>query len=169
MVPRPSSAPPRLAGLVGALVLAAALGGPAVAEPMPDYFARGAAARAVPRERTQHQWVIVGGLAGGALVLGGIGAYFNLDSRDAANRVSASLPTGEPWDASHQAIADQATSSGHTAIFCYGVGGALLVGAFVAFLTTGTTTTEPTVRAATRAPLLVPTAGGAVVGGTWSF
>jgi hypothetical protein len=153
--------------LAGSLVAAA----PAEADPMPDYFARGVDGRAAPVERSHRAWAIVGGLAGAALIVGGVGLAFHLDSRSAANQLGASLPTGEPWDAAHQAVADRAVSSGHKAEALYALGGASMIGAFVVFVLSEHHGADGAVIAGgpARGPLIVPTAGGAVVGGGWSF
>jgi len=110
--------------------------------------------------------------AGAAVVLGGIGLYFHLHSRELSNDVSASHFTGEPWTADRQQAYDDANSAALTAGVLYGIGGAILLGTAIAYIAT-----EPKMETIVIHPhtngkptaLVAPTRGGALVGGTWSF
>jgi hypothetical protein len=122
-------------------------------------------------ERSGKTVAVLAGLAGAGVLLGGIGVYFNLDSRDAADSVSQHRFVHAPWDATRQAAYDRAASSGTDAKIAYGIGGALLVGAIIGYIVT-----EPATETTVIHPRgwVTPTAsltpgGGAMVGGTWSF
>jgi hypothetical protein len=130
----------------------------------------------IPGERSPKTLAVVGGLVGGALIAGGIGLYYNLDSRSAADAVSAHEPNGRVWTVADQADVTRAHDSGTRAAIGYGIGGALLIGAAVTYILTeprsekriihphGTGATAPT-----PVPSVVPASGGAVLGGQWSF
>lgn len=124
-----------------------------------------------PGERTTDNLMLVGGLAAGAVVVGGLGLYFHLDGKSASEKVSSDVFGGEEWTADDAALFDQAERSRTKAIVAYSVGGALLVGAIVALIVTEppseTTVLRP--RAVRVIPTVAPAAGGAVLGGMWSF
>jgi hypothetical protein len=122
-----------------------------------------------PNERSTNTKILLGVVAGAGVVAGGLGAYWHLDSRSAAADVSAGKFTGEAWTSEDVALADQADRSGSRAAVAYGIGGALLIGAAIAFIVTdpGSETTVITPNRGT--PTVAPTAGGAVLGGMWSF
>jgi hypothetical protein len=114
-------------------------------------------------------------VGGAGLVMGGIGLYFHLDSRDAANSVSANRFTGRPWTQERQDAYDRAYESRTTAAVFYGIGAALALGTIIAYIVTEpaaeTLVIRPQGRAGTSraAPLLVPTEGGGLLGGAWRF
>jgi hypothetical protein len=151
--------------LVIALVLALAT--PARADT--DYFAKHTDATKVTvqhrRARTTNARLLIGGLVLGAAATGGLGVYFNLQSRDVANQLSAvhSKIVGV-WTPALQATYDRGQRDGSLAIAGYALAGAFLAGTIVAIIWTnpGSETTQ-----------LAPTAevvhGGAVVGGTVHF
>jgi hypothetical protein len=125
-----------------------------------------------PGQRSTKNIAILSALAGAALVFGGIGLYENLDSKSAADKVSASSATGIAWNSTLQDDYDRAHRSGVAAGVCYGIGGALLVGA-AAYLIATVPASETTV--------IHPHAGGpptrtlahgprgAVLGGVWRW
>jgi hypothetical protein len=117
-----------------------------------------------PGERTSKNIAIVATIAGAGLVIGGAGVYYNLDSRSAADEVSAHRETSLPWTAQRQATYDRAHDSGVKAEVFYGVGGALLIGAAVAWIVT-----EPKDETTVIHPHIEVEPGGATFGGTWSF
>jgi hypothetical protein len=110
--------------------------------------------------------------AGAGAVVGAVGVYFHLDSRDKSDALSAHKLTGLPWTPERQAQYDAAHRSAVTAGVLYGIGGALVLGAAIAFMVT-----EPKMETITITPhtnpkptaLIAPTPGGALVGGMWSF
>lgn len=124
-----------------------------------------------PGERTTENKLLVGGLVAGAAVVTGLGLYFHLDGKSASDEVSSDVFGGEEWTADDAALFDQAESSRTKAIVAYSVGGALLIGAIVALIVTEppseTTVLRP--RAVRAVPTVAPAAGGAVLGGMWSF
>lgn len=125
----------------------------------------------VPGERTSETKLLVGSLAGAGLLVSAIGAYFHLDSRSASDDVSSNKFTGHAWTTEDQDLVDRADRSRSRAIVGYSIGGALLVGAVVAFIITEprseTAVIHPHGRGSTA--IVEPTHGGAVVGGMWRF
>lgn len=105
--------------------------------------------------------------AGASAILGGIGLYYHLDSRDASNQLSAHKPTGEVWSADKQDAFDRAHGSSVTAGVFYGIGGAVLIGTIIALVVTEPK--EETTIIHPHTALVAPTHGGAIVGGMWSF
>jgi hypothetical protein len=122
----------------------------------------------VDRDRDAKNVAIFAALAGGGALLGAIGVYYNLDSRDAAKAVSPSQPTGVAWLAGQQADYDRAHSSAVKAGIFYGVGGAALIGSVIYLIVTEPGT-ETTVIHPHYTPTVAPAPGGAVLGGAWSF
>jgi len=124
-----------------------------------------------PGERPTENKLLLGGLGAGAAVVSGLGLYFHLDGKSASDKVASDVFGGEAWTADDAALFAQAERSRTRAIVAYSVGGALLVGAVVALIVTEppseTTVLRP--RAARAVPTVVPAAGGAVLGGMWSF
>ena len=112
------------------------------------------------------------GLAAGAaagVILGGVGLYYHLDSRDATQELSSHKPTGETWTAERQATYDRAHSSATTAAVFYSVGGAVLIGTAVAYILTEPKEETTIIHPHVSTPVVAPTQGGAIVGGMWSF
>ncbi|MEO6777386.1 MAG: hypothetical protein ABI467_30945 [Kofleriaceae bacterium] len=120
----------------------------------------------VYRDRDTHNMLMLGGIAGLGAVLGAVGAYYNLDSRDAARAVSPKMPTSQPWTATQQADFDRAHSSGVKAGIFYGLGGAAVLASVVLFIATAPGE-ESTVIHPHYA--IAPTPGGAFVARAWSF
>ena len=117
-----------------------------------------------PGERSSKNIAILASVAGAAVVLGGLGLYYNLDSKSAADEVSAHLPMSVPWTPARQATYDRAHDSAVKAEVFYGVGGALLLGAVV-----GLIVTQPKSETTVIHPHVAVGPGGAVRGGSWSF
>ncbi len=165
---------PRLATRVlASLVAVSALAGAVHADT--DYFTgtpdpRSVTVLAVP-PRTGTQRLLIGGLALGAAAMIGVGVAFNLDSRSAADEVSATRFTNRVWTQEAQDTYDRAGRSGLIAGLFYGAGGLLLVGTMVAYWRTSPTPREVQLRPGSPAPtaILAPTRGGAIVGAGWSF
>jgi hypothetical protein len=122
----------------------------------------------VERDRDAKNIAIFAALVGGGALLGAVGVYYHLDSRDASNAVSPSAPTNEPWLAAQQAEYDRANSSALKAGILYGVGGAALIGSVIYLIVTEPGT-ETTVIHPHYTPTVAPAPGGAVLGGAWSF
>ena len=117
-----------------------------------------------PGERSTQNIAILAGVAGAGALLGGVGVYFNLDSRSAADSVSANSPTSTPWTPQRQATYDQAHDSGVKAEIFYGLGAACIVGAVI-----GLIVTVPASETTVIHPHVTVQPGGATLGGTWSF
>lgn len=117
-----------------------------------------------PGERSRNNIIAIASVAGAGALLAGIGVYYNLDAKSAADSVSTSGPVGVPWTPARQATYDQAHDSSVKAGVFYGIGGAALVGAAIALIVT-TPKSETTIIH----PHVAPTPGGAMLGGTWSF
>ncbi|HET9991863.1 MAG TPA: hypothetical protein VFQ65_25210 [Kofleriaceae bacterium] len=120
----------------------------------------------VYEDRDTNNVLMLGGIAGLGAVLGAVGVYYNLDSRDAAKAVSPKMPTNQPWTATQQADYDRAHSSGVKAGIFYGLGGAALLASAVLFIVTA-----PSEQATVIHPhyAIAPTQGGAFVARAWSF
>lgn len=105
-------------------------------------------------------WTTVGAGA----VLGGVGFAFHLDYRSKSGDVAASRFTGQPWNAERQATYEDAQRSSTMAGVFYGLGGATLLAAVVAFIVT-----EPKVETMVIHPHVDPKSGGATLGAGWRF
>jgi hypothetical protein len=163
--------------LVGPLVvLALARAAPSASAdagnaPTGDYFARGASTNEVvvrtPGARTPAQRRLIAGVLGGAAALGGLGLYFHLDGKRAADRVSADAETDVVWSRALQADYDHAERYRDLAIVSYALGGAALVAAAVIVLRTA----PPDVveRKQIALPAIAPVRGGAIASLGWSF
>ncbi len=122
-----------------------------------------------PGERSTTNKAVLGGLLGASLLIGGLGVYWHLDSRSAATDVSSSKFTGKAWSSEDIALADQADRSRTRATVAYGIGGALLIGAAIAFIVTDPPSETVVITPSRGTPTVAPTQGGAVLGGMWSF
>jgi hypothetical protein len=118
----------------------------------------------VPGERTRNQKIVLGSVAALGVLFGGIAFKYHLDSRDAADAVSADVFTGRPWSPALQAEVDRAADARGVATIGYSIGGALLLGVAVAWIVTEPKATREVMR-----PHLSLANGGASVGGTWSW
>lgn len=122
-----------------------------------------------PGERSIKTKAVLGGVFGASLLVGALGVYWHLDSRSAADSVSASKFTGKAWTSEDMTIADQADRSRTRATIAYGIGGALLVGAVIAFIATDPPSETVVITPSRATPTVAPVQGGAVLGGMWSF
>jgi len=120
----------------------------------------------VPGERTRMNKLTLLSLTAAGAIVGGIGLYYHLDSRSASNEVSADEFTGRSWTADNDALVDRADRSKTRAAIAYTAGGLLVTAAIVALIAT-----EPKSETAVIRPgaMIAPTAGGAMLGGMWSF
>lgn len=137
-----------------------------------------------PGVRTTKNIAIVSGILVSGLAIGALGLHYNLDARDAADKVSASvvrdpnvdggtLPSGRTWNAEDQALVDRASSSSTKAEIFYAIGGAAVIGAIVVFIATDPPDTHSVIHT-TRperkyTPTVAPTSGGAVLGAVGRF
>lgn len=117
-----------------------------------------------PGERTAKNIAILASIAGAGALLGGVGVYFNLDSKSAADEVSQSRPVSVPWTPARQATYDRAHDSAVKAGVFYGIGGALVLGAVVGMIVT-TPKSETTVIH----PHVAVGPQGATIGGSWEW
>ncbi len=122
-----------------------------------------------PGERPPTTRAVLGGLLGAGLVVGALGVYWHLDSRSAADDVSSQKFTGKAWTSEDIALADQADRSKTRATIAYGIGGALLIGAVIAFIATDPRSETVVITPTRGTPTVAPVQGGAVLGGMWSF
>lgn len=113
--------------------------------------------------------MIAAALVGTGLVATAVGVYFHLDSRSAADEVSADHLTGRAWTHVLADAQDRAERSGTRAIASYVVGGALVTSAVVYLWATKADTTEVTIAPRRAAPVVAPTSSGLMIGGTWTF
>ena len=117
-----------------------------------------------PGERSTKNIAILASLAGAGALLGGVGVYFNLDSKSAADEVSQHRPVSQPWTPARQATYDRAHDSAVKAGVFYGIGGALVLGAVVGLIVTApkseTTVIHPHVAVGPQ---------GATIGGSWEW
>ena len=149
----------RLAVLVLALLVAHS---PVHADSRQDYTVE------VQGDRSRSNVITIAGIAGAGVLFGGLGVYYNLDSRDAANAVSASKFINVPWTQDRQDTYDRAHDSKIKAEVFYGIGGACLIAAVVTLIVTEPKTETITIRPHA-APTVAPAPGGAMLGGMWSF
>ena len=145
----------------------------------------------VDRPRSHRARVVIASLVGGAVLMGGLGVLFTLDSKSKADEVSSKPGnnTGRVYTAELDDTRRAGLRSRTWAVTSFAVGGGLLVGALVAYVVSdpgretihvnGTSTPVPATHGATPPPnpgpsarvhlLLAPTRGGALLGGAWSF
>ena len=125
----------------------------------------------VEGDRSHENKLELAGIAAAGVLLGGIGVYYNFDSKDAADSISPKHATNTPWTADDQATYDRAHSSAIKAGVFYGLGGAVLIGAAVMYIITTpkpeTTTIHP--HYSKVQPIVAPTPTGGLVGGAWRF
>jgi hypothetical protein len=122
----------------------------------------------VPGERSANNKLVLAGLAGGGALIGALGLYFHLDSRSAAGDVSAKSVTGRAWTPAEQALADRADRSATRAGIAYGIGGALLVGAAIAYIATEPESRTNVIHTGP-APAIIPARDSVGLGGTWTW
>jgi hypothetical protein len=122
-----------------------------------------------PGTRPTLNLVTISVVAGLGVVAGGIGVYENLEARKAANDLSGDGNPSRTWT---PALANEQHDLHHDntgAAIGYSVGGALLVGTVVFVLLTQPPGTTTVIHPRLRHASVAPTAGGAMLGGSWSF
>ncbi len=144
-----------------------------------DYFGDDAASKEVTfrvdRSRTTKQRLVIGALFGGAVLFGGAGVLFHLDSRNAADEVGAvGAHTGNVWSSSLEDTRRRGERSKFLAGAGYVLGGAFLVSSIVALIITepGSDIVGVSSQPAEKRQIpvsLVPLPGGAMVGKAWLF
>ena len=122
----------------------------------------------VPGERSANDLELIGGMAGVGLLVTGLGVFYHLDSRSTSNTISAEAPTSLPWTDADQAQYDHAHSLAVHAGICYGIGGAILIGALIGWIATAPEDQHVVIRPHVT-PTVAPTPGGAMLGGSWRF
>ncbi len=116
--------------------------------------------------------VVLGSIAAGGALLGLVGVAFNLDSQSQANKVTLVQATSIPWTPADQKAYDRAHSSGVVAGVFYGLGGAALFTAAIAYIVTAPKDEVTAIRPhgyGGPQPTVAPTPGGAILGGAWTF
>lgn len=131
-------------------------------------------------DRSRENITMLAILGGASVVVGAVGLYFHLDSRDATLQVESDRYTGETWTAERQDAYDRAHRSATVAGVTYGIGGALVLATAIAYIVTEPELEtrvirphehgKPQARAERSRSLQIgPTRGGAYVGGARSF
>jgi len=120
-------------------------------------------------ERSLGNRLLLAGMAGGGALVGGLGVYFHLESREASNAVASDTATGKAWTADRQANMENAGDNRTRAAIAYGVGGGLVIAAIVAAVLTEPAAETTVIIPRGPAPTIAPAEGGAVLGGRWSF
>jgi hypothetical protein len=123
----------------------------------------------IPGERSLPTKLAVGGIAAGGVLAGVVGLYFHLDSRSAVDNVDAGRFVGKPWTQDQVDQVDRAARSRTRAAIGYGVGGALVIGAVIAFIVTDPKSETSVIHTTRATPIVSPVPDGAVVGGAWRF
>jgi hypothetical protein len=100
----------------------------------------------IPGLRTERQRLGLGALGGVALVAGSVGFYFHLESRAAANAVSASRFTGEPWSAALAATVERGARDRRNAAIGYAIGGAAAIAAIAYYIHSSPPATRHVIR-----------------------
>lgn len=121
----------------------------------------------VPGIRAKQTRIVLGSLLAAGTVSGLLGVYFHLESRSAANDVSAGVFSGKAWTPERQDRFDDGESNKTRAGIAYAVGGAFVIGAIVALIVTDPKSEQAVIRP--RHAGIVPVPGGAVAGAGWSF
>jgi hypothetical protein len=117
-----------------------------------------------PPDRPHSNIVLLAALGGATLLFGGAGVYFHLQSRSAADDVSAKTDTGLPWTQDRQDTYDRSERDATIAGVLYGIGGALALTTAILYIVT-----EPELQETVMTPRVTATRDGAMFGGTWSF
>ena len=144
------------------------------AQPQPDYFRSDETTAddvlfRIDRERTAGDWYLVGGLAGGALVMTGVSLLFHVSANGAASDVEADRFTGRTWTDDLQSRYDDSVRNGRIATIGYAIAGGLAVGTIVAFLLTDPGSELVRRPKTTPEPYVVPTQGGLMLGQEFVF
>jgi len=123
----------------------------------------------IPGERSRTNQLALAAVAGAGVIAGAIGVYFNLDARSAQQDVEGDRFLGQPWTQARAALVERAERSSVRAGVGYGIGGALLLGAAIAFIVTDPKSETSVIRTTRATPTVAPALGGAVLGGAWRF
>lgn len=115
-------------------------------------------------DRSKKNVITLWSTAGVGVLLGGVGLAYHLDYRSKSNDLSSKRFTGETWTPELQGTYDDAHHSSVMAGVFYGVGGAALLGATIAYIVT-----EPKVETIVIHPHVDAKSGGAIIGGGFSF
>lgn len=123
----------------------------------------------VPVERSRTNVIALASVAGAAVLAGAIGLSYHLDARSATEEIEGGAFQGRPWTQAQIDLVERAERSSAAATVCYGIGGALILGAAVAYIVTAPRSRTSVIRTIGAAPTVAPVAGGAVLGGAWRF
>jgi hypothetical protein len=121
----------------------------------------------IPGVRPTQTKLMLYSLAAASVIAGGIGLYYHLDSRSAANTVSRSLFSGETWTQDRQDRLEEGERSKTRAAVAYTVGGLFVTGTIIALILTEPKSERTVIRP--RHAGIAPTPGGAVAAAGWSF
>lgn len=170
--PAPPEAPPRVDPDYGATPDDAYEG---TAESMTPGIRRGRdiVVRYTP-SRSKKNITTIAVMGGLGLVAGAVGFYFHRQYSSDSDAVSAKTSTGRTWTADYQTRYDDAKTNSTVAGVTYGIGGALVLATAIYYIATEPEQQEivitPNTKVRTSAlPAIVPTQGGAMLGGAWSF
>lgn len=123
----------------------------------------------IPGERSTPNRIALAAVAGAAVISGAVGLGFHLDARSARDQVERDTFRGAAWTQERVNLVARADRSSAWAVGMYAAGGALLLGAAIAYIATDPAGTRSVIRIGGAAPTLAPVAGGAVLGGGWAF
>ncbi len=104
-----------------------------------DYFGKGEKQIAIAQEgdRSSDERTLLLSLFGGALLLGGVGTYYALDSQTLSNKVTATRAhTNTAWTQQLGDIHNDATRSAAIAKVSFGIGTGLLVAGIATYILT---------------------------------
>jgi hypothetical protein len=152
--------------LAVAVVLCLGLAAPAAAQP--DYFKRESDEEKVTfrvaKKRSTENKIVLGAMAGTAVLGGALGLIFHLRYSGKSGDVEASSSTGQTWSEELQDTYDSAITSRNVAVAGYAVGGAATIAAVVYFVLT-----DPGDELVEAKAFVAPTRDGWVAGKSWSF
>lgn len=133
----------------------------------------------VPGIRSRQTKIVLGALLAAGAIGGGLGAYFHLESRSAANDVSQAVFNGQTWTADRQRRFEDGESAKSRAAVGYAIGGAFVIGAIVTLIVTEPKSEQAVLRPRhagtpqggldSRLTGVSPIPGGAIAGAGWSF
>ena len=139
--------------------------------PTIDYFQKGGGGVLVrkDRSRTRRQKLLIYGLAGGAALFGGLGAYFHYDSKSIADELSADSDQHQRWSPELQDKYDRGQLDGKLAIAGYAISAGLIAATIVVVIKTDPGTELETIGPGGAKPVADVVPGGATVGASWSW
>ncbi len=123
----------------------------------------------IPGERSRANAIALAAVAGAGVLAGAAGLYFHLDARSVGEGVEADRFTGRVWTQAQADLVARAERSSAVAAVCYGAGGALVLGAAIAYIVTEPRSETSVIRTTHAIPAVAPVPGGAVLGGAWRF